>query len=132
MYNLFIVENPMSSLAEKKIAWQRRKNRVRKKVNGNPACPRLNVFRSNKHMYAQIIDDVSGRTRVAASTRSPELKGKLKGTGNREAAKQVGLLVAQQCLAQQITRVVFDRNGFLYHGRVKALADSAREGGLKF
>jgi large subunit ribosomal protein L18 len=122
----------MSSLAEKKIAWQRRKNRVRKKVNGNPACPRLNVFRSNKHMYAQIIDDVSGRTRVAASTRSPELKGKLKGTGNREAAKQVGLLVARQCLAQQITRVVFDRNGFLYHGRVKALADSAREGGLKF
>ena len=122
----------MSSLAEKKIAWQRRKNRVRKKVIGNPACPRLNVFRSNKHMYAQIIDDVSGRTRVAASTRSPELKGKLKGTGNREAAKQVGLLVAQQCLAQQITRVVFDRNGFLYHGRVKALADSAREGGLKF
>ena len=122
----------MSSLAEKKIAWQRRKNRVRKKVNGHPACPRLNVFRSNKHMYAQIIDDVSGQTRVAASTRSPELKGKLKGTGNREAAKQVGLLVARKCLAQQITRVVFDRSGFLFHGRVKALADSAREGGLKF
>lgn len=122
----------MSSLAEKKIAWQRRKHRVRKKVNGNPACPRLNVFRSNKHMYAQIIDDVSGQTRVAASTRSPELKGMLKGTGNREAAKQVGLLVARKCLAQQITRVVFDRSGFLFHGRVKALADSAREGGLKF
>ena len=122
----------MSSMAATKVSWLRRKNRVRKKVTGSPACPRLNVFRSNKHMYAQIIDDVSGRTRVAASTRSPGLKGKLKGTGNREAAKQVGLLVARQCLAQQITRVVFDRNGFLYHGRVKALADSAREGGLKF
>ncbi len=122
----------MSSLAEKKIAWQRRKNRVRKKVKGNPVCPRLNIYRSNKHMYAQIIDDVSGQTRVAASTLSPELKGKIKGTSNREAAKQVGLLVAQKCLAQQIMSVVFDRNGFLFHGRVKALADSAREGGLKF
>jgi large subunit ribosomal protein L18 len=122
----------MSSLAEKKIAWQRRKRRVRKKVKGNTACPRLNIYRSNKHMYAQIIDDVSGQTRVAASTLSPELKGKLKNTGNREAAKQVGLLVARKCLAEQITRVVFDRCGFLFHGRVKSLADSAREGGLKF
>ena len=122
----------MSSLAAKKNSWRRRKNRVRKKVKGNPACPRLNVYRSNKHMYAQIVDDVSGQTRVAASTLSPELKGKLKGTGNREAAKQVGLLVAQKCMSQQITRVVFDRSRFLYHGRVKALADSAREAGLKF
>ena len=122
----------MSSMAATKVSWLRRKHRVRKKVTGSPACPRLNVYRSNKHMYAQVIDDVSGQTRVAASTLSPELKGKLKGTGNREAAKQVGMLVAQKCLAQQITTVVFDRSGFLYHGRVKALADSAREGGLKF
>jgi large subunit ribosomal protein L18 len=122
----------MSSMAATKVSWLRRKNRVRKKVTGSPACPRLNVYRSNKHMYAQVIDDVSGQTRVAASTLSPELKGKLKGTGNREAAKQVGMLVAQKCLAEQITTVVFDRSGFLYHGRVKALADSAREGGLKF
>jgi len=126
------VEKLMSPLAVKKVAWLRRKNRVRKKVKGNQACPRLNIFRSNKHMYAQVIDDVSGQTRVAASTMSPELKGKLKSTGNREAAKQVGLLVAQKCLAQQISKVVFDRGGFLFHGRVKALADSAREGGLKF
>jgi large subunit ribosomal protein L18 len=120
-------------MAATKVSWLRRKNRVRKKVKGSPACPRLNVYRSNKHMYAQVIDDVSGQTRAAASTLSPELKGKLKkGTGNREAAKQVGLLVAQKCLAQQITTVVLDRSGFLYHGRVKALADSAREGGLKF
>lgn len=122
----------MSSMAATKVSWLRRKNRVRKKVKGSPACPRLNVYRSNKHMYAQVIDDVSGQTRAAASTLSPELKEKLKGTGNREAAKQVGMLVARKCLAQQITTVVFDRSGFLYHGRVKALADSAREGGLKF
>lgn len=122
----------MSSMAATKVSWLRRKNRVRKKITGSRACPRLNVYRSNKHMYAQVIDDVSGQTRVAASTLSPELKGKLKGTGNREAAKQVGMLVAQKCLAQQITTVVFDRSGFLYHGRVKALADSARDGGLKF
>ena len=122
----------MSPLAVKTIAWLRRKNRVRKKVKGNPACPRLNIYRSNRHMYAQIIDDVSGHTRVAASTMSPELKGKLKNTGNREAAKQVGMLVAQKCIVQQITKVVFDRSGFLFHGRVKALADSAREGGLQF
>jgi len=122
----------MSSMAATKVSWLRRKNRVRKKITGSPACPRLNVYRSNKHMYAQVIDDVSGQTRVAASTLSPELKGKLKGTGNREAAKQVGMLVAQKCMAQQITTVVFDSSGFLYHGRVKALADSAREGGLKF
>lgn len=122
----------MSSPVVKKIAWLRRKNRVRKKVKGVAVCPRLNIYRSNRHMYAQVIDDQSGQTRVAASTMSPELKGKIKSTGNRAAAEQVGLLVAQKCLAQQITRVVFDRSGFLFHGRVKALADSARKGGLAF
>jgi large subunit ribosomal protein L18 len=83
-------------------------------------------------MYAQIIDDATGHTQVCASTTSKELKGTLKQTGNVEAAKKVGELLAQKCLGNNITKVVFDRNGFLFHGRVKALAQSAREGGLKF
>lgn len=83
-------------------------------------------------MYAQIIDDTTGHTRVFASTASKELKGTLKQTGNIEAAKKVGALLAQKCLERNIIKVVFDRNGFLFHGRVKALAQSAREGGLKF
>ncbi len=83
-------------------------------------------------MYAQIIDDTTGSTQVFASTTSKELKGTLKQTGNIEAAKKVGELLAQKCLGKNITKVVFDRNGFLFHGRVKALAQSAREGGLKF
>ena len=83
-------------------------------------------------MYAQIIDDTTGYTQVFASTTSKELQGTLKHTGNIEAAKKVGELLAQKCLSKNITKVVFDRNGFLYHGRVKALAQSAREGGLKF
>jgi large subunit ribosomal protein L18 len=83
-------------------------------------------------MYAQIIDDTTGSTQVYASTTSKELKGTLKQTGNTEAAKKVGELLAQKCLGKNITKVVFDRNGFLFHGRVKALAQSAREGGLKF
>ena len=83
-------------------------------------------------MYAQIIDDTTGSTQVFASTTSKELKGTLKQTGKIEAAKKVGELLAQKCLGKNITKVVFDRNGFLFHGRVKALAQSAREGGLKF
>jgi large subunit ribosomal protein L18 len=83
-------------------------------------------------MYAQIIDDISGHTYVSVSTLSPEVKGAVKYTGNIEAAKQVGVLMAQKCLEKQITRVVFDRSGFLFHGRVKALAQSARESGLQF
>ncbi len=122
----------MSPRVTKKNAWIRRKYRVRKKVRGNEIRPRLNVYRSNKHIYAQIIDDVSGCTRVAASTLSPEVKSSLKSTGNIEAAKRVGALIAQKCLEKQITQVVFDRSGFLYHGRVKALAQSARENGLQF
>ena len=122
----------MSPRVTKKNAWLRRKYRVRKKVRGQQECPRLNVFRSNRHIYAQIIDDNSGQTRIAASTLSPEFKETSKKTGNIEAAKQVGMLIAQKCLEKQITKVVFDRGGFLYHGRVKALAQSARENGLQF
>lgn len=110
----------------------RRKLRVRKKVRGTEERPRLNVYRSLKHMYAQIIVDTRGETLVSASTLSRELRGKLKSTGNVEAAKEVGRLIAKKALEKGIKKVVFDRNGFLYHGRVKAVAEGAREGGLKF
>ena len=122
----------MSPRVTKKSSWLRRKYRVRKKVKGNTERPRLNVYRSNKHIYAHIIDDISGQTRLTVSTLSPEFKGTAKYSGNIEAAKQVGMLIAQKCLEKQITQVVFDRGGFLFHGRVKALAQSARENGLQF
>lgn len=122
----------MSPQLTKKGAWYRRKRRVRKKVRGSSERPRLNVYRSNRHIYAQVIDDTSGQTSVSVSTLSPELKGKQKYTGNIEAAKKVGELIAEKCLERKITRVIFDRNGFLFHGRIRALAQSAREGGLKF
>jgi len=122
----------MSPRLTKKGAWLRRKRRIRKKLKGSPQCPRLSVYRSNKHIYAQIIEDTSGKTHVFASTLSPELKGTLKYTGNIEAAKKVGELIAKKCLEKKITQVVFDRNGFLFHGKIIALAQSAREGGLKF
>jgi large subunit ribosomal protein L18 len=108
---------------------QRRHRRVRKKVRGTAERPRLAVFRSNNHIYAQVIDDVSGRTLAAASTL--DVKGD-SGTGNVDAAKKVGALVADRAKAAGVARVVFDRGGFLYHGRVAALADAAREGGLEF
>lgn len=110
----------------------RRRLRVRKKVFGTPERPRLNVFRSLAHMYAQIIDDTRGVTLVAASTLSPELRGTLARTGNVEAARAVGELLARKALEKGIRRVVFDRAGYLYHGRVKALAEGARAGGLEF
>lgn len=106
----------------------RRQARVRKKVTGTDERPRICVFRSNKHIYAQVISDEQGKTLAAASTLSSE-DGKKRGV---EAAKLVGLALAQLCKEKNITLVVFDRNGFLYHGRVKAVADGAREGGLKF
>ncbi len=105
---------------------------MRKKVRGTEERPRLNVYRSLKHMYAQIIVDTRGETLVSASTLSRELRGKLKSTGNVEAAKEVGRLIAKKALEKGIKKVVFDRNGFLYHGRVKAVAEGAREGGLEF
>jgi len=110
----------------------RRKQRVRKRVSGEADRPRLSVFRSLNHLYAQIIDDVAGRTLVAASTQSKEIKGQLKSGGNVQAAKVVGRLLGEKAKAANITQVCFDRNGYRYHGRVKALADAAREAGLKF
>ena len=114
------------------IARQRRKERVRKKVLGSDARPRVCVFRSNKHIYAQVISDNQGKTLAAVSTLSGELAEAAKQTKGIATAKQVGLALAKACKAKNITQVVFDRNGFLYHGRVKAVADGAREGGLDF
>jgi len=111
---------------------QLRRARVRKRVRGSDERPRLSVFRSSKHIYAQVVTDASGTTLLAVSTLSPELRAQLKKTGDVGAAKEVGLLVARRCKEKGITRIVFDRNGFLYHGRVRALADGAREGGLEF
>ncbi|CAG0950738.1 50S ribosomal protein L18 [Geobacter sp.] len=122
----------MSPLAQKKVAHLKRKTRVRKKIRGTTDRPRLNVFKSARHMYAQIIDDTTGVTLVAASTIQDEAGATLKYTGNIEAAKHVGAAIAKKALEKNISSVVFDRNGFLYHGRVKALADSARENGLSF
>jgi len=109
----------------------RRQARVRKVLRGDDARPRLSVFRSARHIYVQVISDQGGKTLASASTLSAELK-ELGKTGNVDAAKAVGALIARKCLEQSISRVVFDRNGFLFHGRVKALADAAREGGLQF
>ncbi|HBG93035.1 MAG: 50S ribosomal protein L18 [Nitrospirae bacterium RIFOXYB2_FULL_43_5] len=120
--------------AEIKDARTRRHERIRKKVAGTTERPRLSVYRSLSHMYAQIIDDFKGSTIAAASSLDKELKGKDKksGKGNISAAKQVGELIAKKALKKGIKRVVFDRGGYLYHGRVKALADAARENGLEF
>jgi large subunit ribosomal protein L18 len=110
----------------------KRKKRVRGHMKGTSERPRLNVFRSLQHIYAQAIEDTTGRTLVSASTLSPELKGSLSSKGNVEAAKKVGELIAKKCLGKGIQKVVFDRSGYLYHGRVKALAEAARTGGLIF
>lgn len=110
----------------------KRQVRVRKKVRGVSDKPRLNVFRSAKHIYAQLIDDTTGTTLAAASTLDAEVAGGLKYTGNTEAAVKVGSSIAAAATAKGIKTVVFDRNGFLYHGRIKALADAARENGLTF
>ncbi|WP_069790223.1 50S ribosomal protein L18 [Cyanobacterium sp. IPPAS B-1200] len=111
---------------------QRRHLRIRKKVTGTAERPRLAVFRSNQHIYAQLIDDVSQHTLASASTLDKELQEKLDSTSNRDASAEVGKLVAQRALSKGIEKVVFDRGGNLYHGRVKALADAARETGLNF
>ncbi|MBW1711815.1 MAG: 50S ribosomal protein L18 [Deltaproteobacteria bacterium] len=152
----------MGKLKPTKQAWLKRKKRVRRRVKGTAQRPRLNVFRSTKHMYVQIIDDAAGRTLAAASTLSPDFKASLaqaeaqkaeaqeseaeaekskKGKakkvqpelkGKVRLAREVGLLIAQKAKAKGINQVVFDRNGFLFHGRVKAVADGARQGGLEF
>ncbi len=106
--------------------------RLRRKVKGTTARPRLNVFKSHKNFYLQVIDDLTGRTLVAVSTQEPDVKGGLKSRGGVAAAKMVGALLAQRSLAKGIAQVVFDRGGLQYQGAIKALADSAREAGLKF
>jgi large subunit ribosomal protein L18 len=110
----------------------RRQQRVRKIVKGSDERPRLCVFRSNKHVYAQVISDEKGATLVSASTLSDRAAEEAKAQRGVTAAKRVGLALAQKCKEKNITRVVFDRNGFLYHGQIKAVADGAREGGLQF
>lgn len=113
-------------------ARKRRHERVRKKVQGTAERPRLAVYRSLKHTYAQAIDDVQGRTLAHASTLDPELKAELKATGDREAARAVGKLIAARMKEKGVERAVFDRGGNAYHGRVAAVAEGAREGGLVF
>jgi large subunit ribosomal protein L18 len=123
----------LSSLAQKKQAARlKRQTRVRKKITGSTARPRLNVFKSARHIYAQLIDDTTGATLVAASTVMGDVAEGLSYTGNIEAATKVGAAIAKKALEKDISAVVFDRNGFLYHGRIKALAEAARENGLLF
>lgn len=119
----------MIKLKDKNAARIKRHKRVRKNISGTAQRPRLNVFRSLNHIYAQVIDDVAGKTIVSASTMDKDFEGY---GGNIEAATAVGKAVAQKALAAGITEVVFDRGGYVYHGRVAALAEGAREGGLKF
>ncbi|MGM0652054.1 MAG: 50S ribosomal protein L18 [Bacillota bacterium] len=111
---------------------KRRHRRVRTKISGTPECPRLNIYRSINNIYAQVIDDQSGRTLAAASTLDPQLRAELSHGGNREAARKVGALVANRAIDAGIKDVVFDRGGYLYHGRVKELAEGARDSGLNF
>ena len=111
----------------------KRKKRVRKKISGTPESPRLTVFRSLKHIYAQVIDDTMAKTLVESSSLSKEIQSKVNEKGsNKEGASLVGKSVAERALKKGIKKVVFDRNGFLYHGRVKSLAEAAREAGLEF
>ena len=122
----------MATIFVKNAKLQRRKNRIRRRITGTTERPRLSVYRSLKHIYAQIIDDMAGRTLVAAATTLGEVRGELKNGGNIEAAKRVGKTIAQKAVAAGIKTVCFDRGGRRYHGRIKALADAAREGGLSF
>ena len=108
----------------------RRKRGIRKRIFGVPSKPRMSVFRSAKHIYAQIVDDLSGKTLASAST--VEKEGKVDQGGNCKAAETVGVTIAKRAVQAGVTEIVFDRNGFRYHGRIKALADAARKGGLKF
>ena len=119
----------MVNKADTNTARLNRHKRVRGKISGTAECPRLNVFRSTKNIYAQIIDDVKGVTLVAASSLDKEFNG---NGGNKEAARKVGELIAKRAAEKGISQVVFDRGGYIFHGRVKELAEGAREGGLKF
>ena len=119
-------------MAKKLTGRERRKFRIRNKISGTAERPRLTVFRSANHIYAQVVDDDAGSTLAAASTLSADLKGGLGEADKTDAAKKVGALIARICLERKIEQVVFDRNGYLYHGRIKALAEAAREAGLNF
>jgi large subunit ribosomal protein L18 len=116
----------------KKVAWIKRKKRVRKNIFGEAARPRLSVFKSSRHIYAQIIDDRRGKTLVAASTLSKEIREKISSMKKTEAAREVGAILAVKAKELGISQVAFDRNGFLFHGRVKELAEGCREKGLDF
>jgi large subunit ribosomal protein L18 len=120
----------MITKLDKNASRKKRHARVRAKLSGTAARPRLNVFRSNKHLYAQLIDDMSGVTLASASTMEKDLN--LESTSNVDAAKLVGELVAKRAVEKGITSIVFDRGGYLYHGRIQVLADAARENGLQF
>jgi large subunit ribosomal protein L18 len=122
----------MIKVANKKEAARKRHQRVRLKISGTPECPRLAVYRSIKHIYAQIIDDTQGVTLASSSTKAKDLAPKVKCGGNVEAATLVGADLAKKAVKAGVKQVVFDRGGFLFHGRVKALAEAAREGGLEF
>lgn len=122
----------MITKIDKNKSRQKRHLRVRKRISGTAARPRLNIFRSGKHIYAQLIDDVNGVTIAAASTLDKAVSEQLKTGGNTEAAQKVGTLIAERAKAAGINNVVFDRGGYLYHGRIKSLADAAREAGLEF
>ncbi len=117
---------------DRRAARLKRHRRIRKRVFGTPERPRLNVFRSLRHIYAQVIDDMGERTLVSASTIDPEASAQLEGLTKTEQARVIGRLLAERALSQDVQKVVFDRGGYEYHGRVKALADGAREGGLEF
>lgn len=122
----------MGSFNLKKKARLKRKKRIRKKLNGTKEQPRLNVFRSSKHIYAQIVDDTEGHTLIAASSMEKQVREQPKFDNKVAVANFVGKLLAERAADKGIKRVVFDRNGFLYHGRVKAVSDGAREAGLEF
>jgi len=122
----------MSQTNSREIARQKRKARIRTRMFGTEQRPRLSVFRSAKHIYAQLVVDSTGSTILTASTLSPEIRVDIAGMKKSDAAKKVGELLGKKAVEKNIRKVVFDRNGFLYHGRVKALADGARESGLEF
>lgn len=119
-------------MAHKLSSRERRKFRIRSRVSGTDERPRLSIFRSANHIYAQVVNDETGATLATAGTLSRDLRDSLKDGAKTEDAKKVGALIAKICLEKKIEKVVFDRNGYLYHGRVKALAEAAREAGLKF
>jgi large subunit ribosomal protein L18 len=119
-------------VAKQTTAREKRKARIRKKLSGTPERPRLTIYKSLRHMYAQIVDDTTGRTLAAVSTDSKALRDAVKEDDKTAAAKKVGVAIAKAALEKGVSQVVFDRNGFDYHGRVAAVAEAAREGGLKF